>query len=63
MGLDVRMPMGLMFSVLGALLLVYGGLTLGRPGTAPTGVPINLVWGLFILLFGLVLIFLARRAR
>ena len=63
MGLDVRMPMGLMFSVLGALLLVYGGLTLGRPGTAPTGVPINLIWGFFILVFGLILIFLARRAR
>jgi hypothetical protein len=36
---------------------------LGRPGTAPTGVPIDLVWGLVLLSFGIAMLALARRAR
>jgi uncharacterized membrane protein HdeD (DUF308 family) len=53
MRLDIRWPIGLMFAILGALLAVYGGVTLGQPGTAPAGVPINLYWGLVMLAFGL----------
>ena len=45
MGLDLRIPVGTLFAVIGVLLAAYGGATLGEPGTAPTGVPINLVWG------------------
>jgi hypothetical protein len=52
MRLDIRWPIGLMFSLLGALLAVYGAVTLGDPGTAPAGVPINLVW----LAFGLAML-------
>jgi hypothetical protein len=54
--LDIRWPIGLMFAVLGALLAVYGGVTLGRPGTSPAGVPINLLWGLVMLAFGLLML-------
>jgi hypothetical protein len=61
--LDVRLPIGAFFSSLGALLTAYGGATLGAPGTAPTGVPIDLVWGAVLLAFGVVLLLLARRAR
>jgi len=61
MRLDIRWPIGLMFAVLGALLAVYGGVTLGRPGTAPTGVPVNLMWGLVMLAFGLVMLAGAKR--
>ena len=56
MQLDIRWPIGLMFAILGALLAVYGGLTLGQPGTAPAGVPINLYWGLVMLAFGLLML-------
>jgi hypothetical protein len=61
--LDIRWPIGLMFSVLGALLAVYGGVTLGRPGTAPAGVPINLYWGLVMLAFGLLMLAGARAGK
>ena len=63
MGLDLRIPVGTLFAVIGLLLGVYGGATLGRPGTTPTGVPINLVWGLVLLVFGAAMLALARRAR
>ena len=56
MRLDIRWPIGLMFAILGALLAVYGGVTLGQPGTAPGGVPINLYWGLVMLAFGLLML-------
>ncbi len=60
MRLDIRWPIGLMFAVLGGILAVYGGLTLGKPGTAPSGIPINLYWGLVMLAFGLLMLAGAR---
>ena len=63
MGLDLRIPVGTLFAVIGVLLAAYGGATLGQPGTAPTGVPIDLVWGLVLLAFGAAMLALARRAR
>lgn len=63
MRLDIRWPIGLMFTVLGALLAVYGGVTLGRPGTAPAGVPINLYWGLVMLAFGLAMLAGAAKGK
>ena len=63
MQLDVRFPIGLMFTALGLLLAGYGAATLGDSGTAPTGIAINLVWGVVLLVFGLTMLALARRAR
>ena len=63
MTLDVRLPIGVFFALLGVLLIVYGAATLGEPATAPTGVPIDLVWGAVLLVFGAGLLALARRAR
>jgi hypothetical protein len=62
MGLDLRIPIGVMFTLLGVLFTGYGAVTLGQPGTAPTGLPIVLIWGGVMLLFGVVLLLLARRA-
>ncbi len=62
MRLDVRLPIGVLFSMLGALVAAYGAATRGQPGTAPTGVPIDLVWGLVLLAFGALMLLLARRA-
>ncbi len=63
MGIDLRTPVGVLFSALGVLLAAYGAATRGQPGTDPTGVPINLFWGLALLGFGLAMLALARRAR
>jgi len=63
MTLDVRMPIGVFFGLVGALLTAYGAVTRHEPGAAPTGVPIDLVWGAVLLAFGIVMVTLARRAR
>ena len=65
MHLDIRLPIGLMFSLLGTILAVYGLLT-GSDKKAlerSLGININLWWGLFILAFGVVMLLLARRGR
>lgn len=63
MGLDVRTPLGAMFTILGALLALYGATTRGNATmyATSTGIDINLWWGLALLVFGIVLLLLARR--
>jgi formate hydrogenlyase subunit 3/multisubunit Na+/H+ antiporter MnhD subunit len=63
MGIDLRTPVGVLFSALGVLLAAYGAATRGQPDTEPTGLPVDLIWGLVLLGFGLVMLALARRAR
>jgi hypothetical protein len=53
MGLDLRWPIGLMFSMIGALLVIYGLMTSGSEMYARClGLNINLIWGLVLLVFG-----------
>ena len=54
MGLDLRLPIGMMFSLLGAMLAVYGLFTGGDEAmyAGSLGMDINLWWGLALLVFG-----------
>ena len=54
MGLDLRWPIGLMFSLIGAMLVVYGLITNSDPAVyeRSLGLNINLYWGLLLLVFG-----------
>jgi hypothetical protein len=54
MALDVRLPLGLLFIILGALLAGSGVLASG-------GSRLNLWWGLVMLVFGAVMRWLGRR--
>ena len=65
MGLDIRWPIGLMFSLIGALLTGYGAFTASDPEMYKRSLDINidLRWGLVLLVFGLVMLFLAWRGR
>jgi len=58
--LDIRWPIGLLFTVMGALLSAYGALS--PDGGQRLGVNLNLCWGGVMLLFGLGLLWGARRA-
>jgi hypothetical protein len=60
MGVDVRNPIGVLFTVLGLLLLGYGAMSWGDPGTTPTGIPIVPVWGGVMLAFGIVMLVIGR---
>ena len=65
MHLDIRLPIGLMFSLLGVILTIYGLFTASDKAALDRslGININLWWGLFILIFGAVMLFLARSAK
>ena len=64
MGFDIRLPIGFLFITLGALLCLFGLVTLGSPiYERSLGLNINLAWGLIMLLFGLVMAYFARQSR
>ena len=62
MRLDVRFPIGGMFSILGALLTLYGITSDQAIYARSLGINVNLWWGLVLLAFGLVMLRLAVRA-
>jgi protein-S-isoprenylcysteine O-methyltransferase Ste14 len=63
MRLDVRWPIGGMFSLIGLLLTVYGMVSDPALYERSLGINVNLWWGLALLLFGLVMLLLAYRAQ
>jgi hypothetical protein len=62
--LDVRVPIGGLFVVLGLLVGGYGLATAGDAGhyARSLGVNVNLVWGAVMLAFGALMLLGARRA-
>jgi len=62
MRLDVRWPIGGMFSIFGAILTVYGIVSNRAMYEKSLGINVNLWWGLVLLAFGLVMLGLAVRA-
>jgi hypothetical protein len=63
MRLDVRLPIGLMFTFLGALLAVYGIVSPTAIYKTSLGIDVNLWWGLVMLAFGAVMLWFALRGR
>jgi hypothetical protein len=63
MGLDIRWPIGLMFSLIGAMLVIYGVVT-GSGNEIyqrSLGINVNLCWGSLLLIFGAVMLVMAWR--
>ena len=63
MGLDIRIPIGLMFSILGLLLTGFGVVGDKTIYQGALGINVNLWWGIVMLGFGLLMLLLGRRAR
>lgn len=61
MGLDIRLPIGLMFAVLGLMLAGFGLFADKSVYQRSLGVNINLWWGLVMLLFGVIMLVPGRR--
>ena len=59
--LDVRIPIGGMFTIFGAVLIVYGLVSDPAIYQRSLGINVNLWWGLVLLVFGLVMLWLAYR--
>lgn len=63
-GLDIRLPIGGLFTLLGLLVGGYGVATANAGGYERSlGVNINLWWGLVMLIFGVLLLTFASRSR
>lgn len=63
MNFDLRFPIGLLFSFYGAVLTVFGLLSNPKIYESSLNINMNLRWGLVLLVFGLVMLTLAWRAR
>lgn len=63
MGLDIRWPIGIMFTVVGALLALQGLLAGPDANKLSLGININFGWGCVLLVFGLLMVFFAWRGK
>ncbi|TRZ70133.1 MAG: hypothetical protein D4R97_08770 [Bacteroidetes bacterium] len=65
MGIDIKFPIGLMFSILGLILAVFGLFTNSDAGLyqRSLGININLWSGAGMLVFGLLMLGLAWKSR
>lgn len=61
MKLDLRLPIGLMFTIFGAILTVYGLVSGDAIYQRSLGIDVNLWWGLVLLLFGVTMLALSLR--
>ena len=63
MGLDIRWPIGLMFTFVGALMSLYGFATRNDAEIyrRSLGIDVNLIWGLLLLAFGALMLYFASR--
>jgi hypothetical protein len=65
MKLDLRIPMGLMFSLVGIILIAFGVATNHDAAlySKSLGINANLWWGIVLLIFGQVMFYLGRRGQ
>jgi multisubunit Na+/H+ antiporter MnhG subunit len=64
MGLDIRIPLGLIFLITGGMMTVYGLFTRHSAiYERSMGVNVNLIWGIVMLIFGLAMFVAGRRQK
>jgi len=65
MGLDIRIPLGLIFLIIGGIMSVFGLFTRGNAALydRSLGMNVNLVWGIIMFLFGLIMFVVGRRQK
>jgi hypothetical protein len=62
---DIRIPIGLMFSVLGVLITIFGFVTKSDTEMyqRSLGINVNLAMGVIMLVFGLIMLYLSQRKK
>ena len=64
MGLDIRIPLGLIFLITGGIMSLYGFISRNSSlYDRSMGINLNLTWGLVMFLFGLVMFLVGRRQK
>lgn len=61
MSLDIRLPIGMLFSVVGGLMVVYGLLSDRAIYARSLGINVNLWWGLVLIVFGAIMWYFGQR--
>jgi hypothetical protein len=61
MGLDIRLPIGMLFATLGILLILFGLFSNPSLYAQSLGVNVNLDWGGVLLVFGIVMLLVGWR--
>jgi hypothetical protein len=62
-GIDIRLPIGFVFSLVGILLVAYGATSNPAIYQRSLGVNVNLYWGLVLLAFGIIMVLLGRSKK
>ncbi|HOW41466.1 MAG TPA: hypothetical protein PL123_13045 [Bacteroidales bacterium] len=62
---DIRIPIGLMFSIIGVIITILGLFTVSDSDMyqKSLGINVNLIMGVVILLFGFIMLFFAFRKK
>jgi multisubunit Na+/H+ antiporter MnhG subunit len=65
MGLDIRIPLGLIFLIIGGIMAAFGLFTHGDAALyeRSLGVDLNLTWGVLMFIFGGIMYFVGRRQK
>jgi hypothetical protein len=65
MGVDIKLPIGLMFSILGVILTIHGLFTLTNAELYKKSLEINInLWaGLFMLAFGIIMLTFSKMPK
>ena len=65
MGIDIKLPIGLMFTILGLLLSIFGLFTAGDTVlySRSLGINVNLWSGAGMLVFGLLMLYFAWKSK
>jgi len=65
MGLDIRIPIGLIFTIFGLIISIYGLFTNSDTEmyAKSLSININLIMGLIMLVFGTFMLFFARKKK
>jgi len=63
MNFDLRLPLGLLFTLFGAILAIFGATSDPEIYEKSLGININLIWGAVMLVFGLLMLALAIGGR
>lgn len=62
MGLDLRLPIGILFTALALVLIAYGAVSDPAIYGRSLGMNVNLGWGFVLLIFGLAMLGSAYRS-
>jgi hypothetical protein len=61
LGLDIRLPIGAFFALIGLILSGYGLLGDKSIYQQSLNINVNLGWGIVLLIFGLIMVFVGRK--